>query len=179
MGDALKDCQQSQGQVYGRGVNSKDAQDFGNQTAIMYTWYFPKQFFSRKKGYKHNWEQIIVWLNYTGQENSRGADDFNIDRIAYSGPSGYSVGSVKTAPGTSRPLVQYYRRNDVWGVEPALDQGLDMNLVMWDTFTKAAREAVGNPKNFDKNLAPFSDAEKAPGVSLFKDHLKAAYQTLL
>lgn len=182
LGDKIADCQKGKGQVYGRGINSHEAESFNHQYAIMYAWYFPTRYVSATEGHKHDWQQIVVWLNYTGKGSNATADDFSIDRIAYSGPAGYNVWTGKTDVGTSRPLVQYYKRGNFWGVEQASDKGDDQSLVMWDTFTTAAKNAVGNNTNFDGNTAPFSDAKKdsgGQGSTNFLDHLKAANQPLL
>lgn len=182
LGDKIADCQNRTGQVYGRGINRQDSTSFNNQYAIMYTWYFPTRYVSPMEGLRHDWQQIVVWLNYNGTETNATADDFSIDRIAYSGPSGYNVWSGKTDSGTSRPMVQYYRRDNTWGVEQASEKGDEQDLVMWETFTKAAKDAVGNKSNFGGKTAPFSDATVKPDNPTwtnFLDHLQAANKPLL
>jgi len=139
----------------------------------MYAWYFPRNTNKRDKSgkaHRHDWQQVVVWLQSKAPATSR--EHYSIHHISYSSAGGYA----KTlSPALMSNSVIY---NDTWplvsyqggqGLDATIHKGSEQSLLLWDyNFTPAAKAAINNPKNFNWNQAPFSDAK-------FDEHLKQAF----
>lgn len=148
--------------------------------AIMYAWYFPMAWNHESVSGSpfstlYDWQQIVVWLGRKGTGST--ANDYSALAVSYSGRWGYTkLSDPIYQTSTTRPLVRYELNNDgSHGVVRTHVQGLDLNLVAWDVFTKEARSAINaewqwrtGAWDFKGALAPFSDKR-------FWSHLDAAW----
>ncbi|MGX4645054.1 NPP1 family protein [Holzapfeliella sp. JNUCC 80] len=143
----------STGQVYAR------SGWYQGKWAIMYSWYFPKdEPDSRIGGHRHDWENIVVWLDNPANKSPK------VLKVSYSAHGGYtSYGySGKTFNGTT-PLVGYDNMKPVpkfvdHSLSPSNGQiGGSQPLIGWDDLTPAARNALNNT-DFGKANVPFKDA---------------------
>ncbi|RLN53186.1 hypothetical protein BBJ29_001727 [Phytophthora kernoviae] len=114
-------------QVYGRSAWHNDV------WAIMYAWYFPKGFWSELPSRRHDWANVIVWINNPALETP-------------------SILGLSTSHGDSSPFM------DCTSV-----LGKFQDLIMWEQLTDEARTALdttdfGDAKvpfidaNFEKKL---------------------------
>ncbi|CAG8958334.1 hypothetical protein HYFRA_00000691 [Hymenoscyphus fraxineus] len=140
-------CSKSTGQVYVRqgGANGR--------TALMYSWYFPKDSPSTELGHRHDWESVVVWLSSSTATNKE-----NILAVCPSAHGGFTCAkSGYNLSGTS-PLIKY---ESVWPVNHALGlstvRGGQQPLVAWDSLPAAARTSLNNANFGDANV-PFKDS---------------------
>uniref|UniRef100_H3G9C5 Necrosis inducing-like protein NPP1 type n=1 Tax=Phytophthora ramorum TaxID=164328 RepID=H3G9C5_PHYRM len=159
------DCKGSSlgSQVYGRSVWH------GDLWAIMYAWYFPKDMPILGKGKRHDWANVVVWLDNPAHERPT---------IIGVSPSAYVTTYAKYTPPPANRLtgltsmISYLADDLNYGYHT-----LDMNweaggefqdLVMWEQLTDEARAAL-NDTDFGENaLVPFIDAN-------FKANLEKAW----
>lgn len=162
--DGMQGCSNPDFQAYARVARPPFAfPTRSDGPAIMYAWYFPKT--GLRKNEKHDWQQIIVWLH----------KNHTVSSISFSQPKGYkSLGNPPRYGGTKRPLVALRLIDGGRGLDASTFQGKredykgrDSKVIVWDVFTTAAKEALGNDKNFAGKVAPFADSE-------FAEHLEAA-----
>ncbi|KAG7395651.1 hypothetical protein PHYBOEH_003370 [Phytophthora boehmeriae] len=133
-------------QVYGRAAWYKDI------WAIMYAWYFPKAFWGDLPKRRHDWKNVVVWIDNPAVETPK------LLGISTSRSRGY----LKTAPvpeaiGTT-PMISI--DSPLWFSDNYLrltgDAGQFHDLIMWEQLTDAARAAL-NSTEFDKAKVPFID----------------------
>lgn len=146
---------------------------------IMYAWYFPKsesQFpFDRneepdKVWYKHDWANMVVWLD--------GAkDEAQLRGIAYSNARGKGYASLPHGPENvqeKRPLVDYTwqegGQKTPHRLRPAKadSQGVDSPMVAWERLPWDAWWALNNARIYQDVPMPMRDDK-------FQANLQAAY----
>ncbi|ETK88327.1 hypothetical protein F441_22543 [Phytophthora nicotianae CJ01A1] len=163
-------------QVYGRAGWYRDL------WAIMYTWYFPKGFFADFASKRHDWQNVVVWINNP---------DLEWPKIV-----GVSMSNVDSEYTTKLEMMAYYfsgyrmegtrgYRRSIYGsatslrfayemilTSPYLDfadeDGEYQSLIMWEQLTDAARAALNDSSNFEEREIPFSDEH-------YMDHLEMAW----
>ncbi|WP_110589457.1 NPP1 family protein [Microbacterium suaedae] len=131
-GSASGDCDSSTGQVYTRaGWN-------GDDYAIMYAWYFPKDSPSSGLGHRHDWEHVLVWVD------DPHAAEPQIEKLSFFRHGSYTHVDATTAntEGT-HPTIAYYHtwplNHTIWETE---NVGGTQPLIGWDDLTAAARDAL-------------------------------------
>ncbi|ETO81260.1 hypothetical protein F444_04395 [Phytophthora nicotianae P1976] len=163
-------------QVYGRAGWYKDL------WAIMYTWYFPKGFWMDFPTRRHDWKNVVVWIDNPDLETpkivgvSMSKSDkkyFKETKIWASNFAGYRMEGRR------------YHRTYIYGSNTSLRfqyqidlgspymnfawwDGEYQDLIMWEQLTDVARVALNDSKNFGKAEVPFSDEH-------FEDHLDKAW----
>lgn len=136
------DCSSSTGQIYVRSTW------YNGVWAIMYSWYFPKDY----PGHRHDWEAIVVWIDNPANANPA------IQRIAYSQHGEFERHAAEPFyMDGNHPKVDYgaifpfghvlSRTNAKGGTQP---------LVHWDQISSAARDALNTVSFGDANV-PFND----------------------
>ncbi|CAI6340466.1 unnamed protein product [Periconia digitata] len=139
-------CSGNKGQVYARSGSGKDG-----AWGIMYSWYFPKDSPSSGAGHRHDWEEIVVWL----ESKSTSA---KVRGVAFSGHGDYEKHKDPPFKG-SRPQVGY---NSQWPINHTLmetsEVGGEQPLVAWDSMTEAARYALSN-EDFGAASVKFIDRD--------------------
>jgi hypothetical protein len=147
-------CSSSGGQVYVRSAN------YGGKCAIMYAWYFPKDQNVNgpaNKGHRHDWEDIVVWLNTctTGgkiQQISY-SQHGSYQKVAYNSPGGLKLSGT-------HPKVNYGQHGGILdhNVSPTDNQGGTQPGIAWQTMTQASRNTLSG-YNFGAAVVPFKDSE--------------------
>ncbi|KAF2454625.1 necrosis inducing protein-domain-containing protein [Lineolata rhizophorae] len=144
-GSPSGDCDSSDGQVYAR------SEQYGENFAIMYAWYFPKDEPSDGLGHRHDWESVVVWID------DPDAPEPAILGVAASAHGDYSTTTSPNLSGT-RPLIRYF---NTWPLDHQLGftstQGGEQPLIAWQSMTDAARSALENT-DFGSANVPFKDA---------------------
>ncbi|ETP45350.1 hypothetical protein F442_08230 [Phytophthora nicotianae P10297] len=163
-------------QVYGR------ARWFKDLWAIMYAWYFPKDFWAAFPTHRHDWKSVVVWIDNPDLEmpkivgvsmsesdtkyNKRlklFASDFagfqTMGRRRYRTYIYGSNTSLRFQYGTT--LGHSYLTFSRW-------DGDYQGLIMWEQLTDEARAALNDGNNFEKAEVPFSDEH-------YEDHLDEAW----
>lgn len=137
-------CSSNLGQVYARKGN------YGGKTAIMYTYYMPKDSPSSGLGHRHEWENVVVWLS----DDSTTAEPTG---MAVSQHGNYQKSQSFPRSG-SRPLVGYL---SIWPVNHQMiftpEQGGEQPLIAWESLTDAARNALENT-DFGSATVPFKES---------------------
>ncbi|MEW6444634.1 MAG: NPP1 family protein [Pseudomonadota bacterium] len=152
-------CRSESGQVYSRKA------EYHGKCAIMYSFYFPKDqppnWLGTGPGHRHDWENIVVWLNGGCWKGA------SIYKINYSNHGSYTANwNPPTWTGQTGLLA--------WGVHPkvtvkatyagfadhVLDSsngwGYTMPLVGWDNIPQAAKNAL-NWYDFGAANVPHKD----------------------
>ncbi|OJK01313.1 hypothetical protein ASPACDRAFT_1898195 [Aspergillus aculeatus ATCC 16872] len=157
------DCSSSTGQIYVRS-NVSSTGDYTYPTALLYSWYMPKDEPSTGIGHRHDWEGVIVWISdptvYTADNilavcpSAHGDWDCSTD--------GYTLDGVK-------PLIKY---ESIWPIDHSCGLtttvGGTQPLVAWESLPTAASTALSDT-DFGSAIVPFKDAT-------FDDNLaKATY----
>ncbi|KAK7536948.1 necrosis inducing protein [Phyllosticta citribraziliensis] len=144
-GSPSGDCDSSTGQVYVRSTS------YNNAYAIMYSWYWPKDSPSTGTGHRHDWENVVVWID------SETAAEPTILGVSASAHSGYGTSTSPNLSGT-RPLIKY---ESIWPVNHALGftstVGGEQPLIAWESLPTAAQTALTNT-DFGSANVPFKDA---------------------
>ncbi|RLN73561.1 hypothetical protein BBO99_00009339, partial [Phytophthora kernoviae] len=138
-------------QVYGRAAWHNDI------WAIMYAWYLPKGFWFTFPVRRHDWKNVIVWIDNPALETPRmlglsmsQGDDYG--KIA-------PVSNPNTIDGTAPKFLIDYPEFG-WSntyLYSALEDGDFQDLIMWEQLTDAARAAL-ETTDFGDIDAPFTDA---------------------
>ncbi|KAG7393990.1 hypothetical protein PHYBOEH_005945 [Phytophthora boehmeriae] len=144
-------------QVYGRGTWYNDV------WAIMYAWYFPKNFWQMAPTRRHYWANLVVWINNPELESP------TMLGISYSrGDNRYS--KLTPPPGNATHQSFYHSLQYLAG-PPFLDYtirgGEFQDLIMWEQLPDVAREALSTA-DFGRAKVPFIDDN-------FMDKLEKAY----
>lgn len=135
---------QSRGQTYARlGVNN-------GQTAIMYSWYWPKD--QTVDGvstgaHRHDWENVVIWLDATNSSIAGGAA---------SGHGDYKK-TTGELPGVATPQVEYFTSFPTnHELQFTSTVGAVLAVSDWDAMPQAARDALQNT-DFGSANVPFKD----------------------
>ncbi|KAI9052947.1 hypothetical protein LZ554_003219 [Drepanopeziza brunnea f. sp. 'monogermtubi'] len=139
-------CGSNPGQVYVRSA------EYGGNTVLMYSWYFPKDSPSDGFGHRHDWEGVIVYvksINSTTPENVLAVCP-SAHGAWYCATTGF------TLSGTS-PLIIY---DSEWPVNHALAltgaEGGKQPLIAWEKLPPAASSALATA-DFGAAIVPFKD----------------------
>ncbi|CAG8977560.1 hypothetical protein HYALB_00012999 [Hymenoscyphus albidus] len=139
-------CGSSTGQVYVRSGESN------GRTALMYSWYFPKDSPASGLGHRHDWEAIIVWLQ-SGTATNRE----NILAVCPSAHGGFECSKSPNLDGVT-PLIKY---ESIFPINHALGftniKGGKQPMIAWESLPDPARTALINTDFKDANV-PFKDA---------------------
>ncbi len=155
-GSANGGCSSSPGQVYGRQITVGTVDHHsGARCALFYAWYFPKDG-NVTSGHRHDWENIVVWLDRCDDVNAR------VIAVAYSGHGKYNVHRVYSGSPNGfsgrRPRVKYAQ---TWPLNfqlfPTFDNGGSQPVIDWWRMTPAARSRL-NTAYFGKANVPIKDA---------------------
>ncbi|KAH9892254.1 NPP1-domain-containing protein [Xylariomycetidae sp. FL2044] len=142
-GGSSSDCDSSTGQVYSR------EGAYGDYYAIMYSWYMPKDSPSSGLGHRHDWENIVVWLDSAASATMVG--------LSTSAHGDYDTITSDFPVDGTRPKIQYY---SIWPVNHQLgttdEVGGEQPLIAWDDLTDAARAALSDT-DFGDATVPFKD----------------------
>ncbi|WP_197517270.1 NPP1 family protein [Microbacterium karelineae] len=142
-GSSSGDCDSSTGQVYTRaGWN-------GDDYAIMYAWYFPKDSPSSGFGHRHDWEHVLVWVD------DPYAADPQIEKISFFRHGEYShVDATAANTEGTHPTIAYFHtwplNHTIWETE---NVGGTQPLIGWDDLTDAARDALTTVDLGDANVS--------------------------
>ncbi|MBD0381806.1 NPP1 family protein [Paenibacillus sedimenti] len=136
------DCSSSTGQLYVR------SGWYNGVWAIMYSWYFPKDY----PGHRHDWEAVVVWIDNPANTNP------NILQISYS-----QHGEFVHHPADSFYMSGTHPKVDYGAIYPfghvlsrTNAQGGTQPLVHWDQISQMARDALNNT-DFGAATVPFRD----------------------
>ena len=140
------DCSSSTGQIYVRGKAS------GDNYALLYAWYFPKDEPSSGLGHRHDWEGVIVWLS-----DSTSTSSDNIVAVCPSAHGGWDCSTDGyTLDGTS-PLIKY---SSTWPVNHqcglTTTVGGTQPLIAWESLPSVAQDALDTTDFGDANV-PFNE----------------------
>ncbi|KAF9884241.1 hypothetical protein FE257_001973 [Aspergillus nanangensis] len=146
-GSPSGDCDSSPGQIYVRGGMS------GDNYALMYSWYWPKDNPSQDLGHRHDWEGVVVWL---ADSTSTSAD--NILAVCPSAHGGWDCSTDDYTLEGTQPLIKYF---SIWPVNHQLGLtstvGGSQPLIAWESLPSAAQTALQNT-DFGSATVPFKDA---------------------
>ncbi|EHA49635.1 elicitor [Pyricularia oryzae 70-15] len=149
-------CSKNVGQVYARAGTQ------AGRGAIMYSWYMPKDSPSPGMGHRHDWENVIIWLDDVNSANAR------IIGASASGHGGYDTRDSIARDG-DRALIRYFSN---WPLNHQMgftgERGGEQPLVSWDTMTQAARNAL-EWTDFGAAGVPFKDGS-------FQNNLAKVFQ---
>ncbi|OWY98499.1 hypothetical protein PHMEG_00030725 [Phytophthora megakarya] len=167
-------------QVYGR------AGWYKGVWAMMYAWYFPKGFWAGFPSRRHDWASVVVWIDNPAAEQpkikevSRSISDSKYSTAGEVFADNF-VGSQivggrhhRTVVGGSNTSLRFeYLLSPVpfWGppyINLAIEDGENLDLIMWEQLTDAARTALNDGDNFGRAVVPFNDEH-------FEDHLENAW----
>ncbi|KAI9994489.1 hypothetical protein PInf_011124 [Phytophthora infestans] len=154
-------------QVYGRAGWHKD------RWAIMYAWYFPKDFWTGFPTHRHDWKSVVVWIDNPALEipkiegvsmsksDTKYKKKLKLKESYFSGaPTNGSNTSLRFEyeAGFGSTFMGFTR----W-------DGEYQTLIMWEQLTDAARATLNDGNNFGKEASvPFSDEH-------FEDRLDEAW----
>ncbi|OWZ08271.1 Necrosis inducing protein NPP1 [Phytophthora megakarya] len=148
---------------------------FEGKWAIMYAWYFPKDMKNIgvvKKGNRHDWENLVVWLDNPALANptilatsasTHGTAMGDLGYVIHSPPKRSDVINGIT------PKVRYDEEKWYWthSISQSDEEGVYQDLIQWNQLTDAAREALENTDFGKDNNVPFNNA-------FFETNLKSA-----
>ncbi|OWZ07684.1 hypothetical protein PHMEG_00019894 [Phytophthora megakarya] len=157
-------------QVYGRAGWYKDL------WAIMYSWYFPKEFFMAIPTKRHDWQSVVIWISNPEVETpkivgvsmsmskSKYAKQLQLSPSSFAGYRSKSVRYGRTyqnevlAYGSNTTLRFAY--TIIFGsafMTFSNSDGDFQDLIMWEQLTDAARAALNDNNNFGSAEVPFND----------------------
>ncbi|WP_018607724.1 NPP1 family protein [Uliginosibacterium gangwonense] len=146
-GGSSNGCSNSTGQVYVRSAWYRGV------WAIMYSWYWPKDEPSPGIGHRHDWENVIVWIN------NPEASVQTVLGVSASEHSGYAKHlGAEVASSNRHPLIKY---DSKWPMDHALFftdvvGSMSQPLIHWNQLTDAARYTLNNYDYGSANV-PFKD----------------------
>jgi hypothetical protein len=143
-------------QIYGRSTW------YNGVWAIMYSWYMPKDSPVTGSGHRHDWENVIVWIDNPALENG---SILAMTPSAHSGYSSYAPPSASMVDGSS-VKVEYTAS---WVVinhhlEGTSTAGETQDLIMWDDMPDAARNALSTT-DFGSANVPMKDGNFLPKLA--------------
>nr|5NNW_A Chain A, kDa protein elicitor [Pythium aphanidermatum]5NNW_B Chain B, kDa protein elicitor [Pythium aphanidermatum]5NNW_C Chain C, kDa protein elicitor [Pythium aphanidermatum]5NNW_D Chain D, kDa protein elicitor [Pythium aphanidermatum]5NO9_A Chain A, kDa protein elicitor [Pythium aphanidermatum]5NO9_B Chain B, kDa protein elicitor [Pythium aphanidermatum]5NO9_C Chain C, kDa protein elicitor [Pythium aphanidermatum]5NO9_D Chain D, kDa protein elicitor [Pythium aphanidermatum] len=148
----------SKAQVYSRSGT------YNGYYAIMYSWYMPKDSPSTGIGHRHDWENVVVWL-----DNAASA---NIVALSASAHSGYkkSFPADKSYLDGITAKISY---KSTWPLDHELgfttSAGKQQPLIQWEQMTQAARDALEST-DFGNANVPFKSNFQDKLVKAFFQH---------
>ncbi|OAA62770.1 Necrosis inducing [Niveomyces insectorum RCEF 264] len=141
------DCSSNLGQIYVRGAA------YGNNYALLYSWYMPKDEPSPGIGHRHDWEGVIVWLASSGSTGTAA----NIAAVCPSQHGGWDCATTGYSLSGTRPLIKY---ESYWPLDHACfltsTVGGAQPLVAWESLPAVAQAAL-NTTDFGSGNVPFND----------------------
>ncbi|KAF7308091.1 putative necrosis and ethylene inducing peptide 2 [Mycena kentingensis (nom. inval.)] len=148
-------CSSSTGQVYvRRGTGA------GGRTALMYSWYFPKDEPLNGVGHRHDWEGVIIWL-----ASPTSTAPSNILAVCPSAHGDWNCATTGyTLSGTS-PLIAYqsiFPLDHSMGLTSTV--GGTQPLVAWESLPAAAQNALQST-DFGDAIVPFKDSTFANNLA--------------
>uniref|UniRef100_H3G637 Necrosis inducing-like protein NPP1 type n=1 Tax=Phytophthora ramorum TaxID=164328 RepID=H3G637_PHYRM len=149
------DCMRSRlgSQVYGRSVW------YGDLWGIMYAWYFPKDKPKYRKGHRHEWANVVVWLDNPAHERptmiGMSTSWFVTTYAKYKFvPTNGFDGKTYTINYKDDVLNDGFHSVDViWEIG-----GEFQDLIMWEQLTDEARAALSDTDFGEDAPVPFIDA---------------------
>ncbi|KUF75950.1 NPP1 protein [Phytophthora nicotianae] len=153
-------------QVYGRAGWHKD------MWAIMYAWYFPKGFWMDFPTRRHDWKNVVVWIDNPDLESPKivAVSMSKSGRSYHTEDQSGGLISRSFFNGFDRTSLRFHYQTDLgspylnfawWG-------GEYQDLIMWEQLTDPARVALNDIYNFGDVEVPFSDNN-------FEDYLDKAW----
>ncbi|KAK8015803.1 hypothetical protein PG991_008691 [Apiospora marii] len=136
-------CSKNTGQVYARGAQH------GNEYAIMYSWYMPKDQLGPGTGHRHDWEGIVVWLDDVQASSPK------VQGVSTSAHGKWRRDNEPPLDG-SRPKIAYYLDGITHSVNTTGVKGGEQPLIDWETMGVQAREALRHT-DFGDAIVPFKD----------------------
>ncbi|EGZ24512.1 necrosis inducing-like protein NPP1 type [Phytophthora sojae] len=142
-------------QVYGRATWHND------RYAIMFAWYFPKAFTRRKPSKRHDWANVVIWIDNPTVELPSVLQITVPDDLGrmVSGDSGQCFDGLKPTLKSTTPhfvlTLQFINTRTVTYCH-APGSSAPLNLIMWDQLTEAARNPL-NTASFDGSQVPFNE----------------------
>uniref|UniRef100_H3H0B8 Necrosis inducing-like protein NPP1 type n=1 Tax=Phytophthora ramorum TaxID=164328 RepID=H3H0B8_PHYRM len=147
-------------QVYGR------AEWYNDVWAIMYAWYFPKGFWDKCPYWRHDWSNVVVWIDNPDVETSK---VLGLSLSTSENKYGHKYAPAESIRnGTTPMLYRYLPSFGSAGLNTYVDLGQFQDLIMWDQLTDAARAALNDQDNFGRTEVPISDDH-------FPEHLEKAW----
>ncbi|KAJ7153413.1 necrosis and ethylene-inducing protein 2 precursor [Mycena crocata] len=147
-------CSSSVGQIYVRSGTS------GGRTALMYSWYMPKDEPSTGLGHRHDWEGTIVWLS-----SGTATTAANILAVCPSAHGDWDCSTDGYSLTGTSPLIKY---ESVWPVNHAMGLtttvGGTQPLIAWESLPAAAQSAL-TTTDFGDASVPFIDAHFASNLA--------------
>ncbi|CAI5721492.1 hypothetical protein KXD40_004673 [Peronospora effusa] len=160
-GSSDGNCKGSQwgSQVYGRSTL------FRKHWVIVYAWYFPKDSPAPYFGHRHDWEHVILWLEFNLDNNC-----FEIGAVTPSAHDGFSKHRPPDAStvNNTNVKIEYLSK---WPMNHALqstsEEGSFQDLILWHQLPENARCALNSVYWGNANM-PLRDLN-------FYNNLKKAY----
>ncbi|PLB33734.1 NPP1 family protein [Aspergillus candidus] len=152
-GPTNSSCTTSEGQIYVRSRTDEDS----TRTALMYSWYFPKDAASPGSGHRHDWEGTIVWVSSPTSTSPE-----NIEAVC---PSAHGKWNCATKDDFSldgsNPLIEYVSR---WPLNHQMDLteevGMLQPLVAWESLEEGIRKPLAET-DFGSAHLPLRDGNFA------------------
>ncbi|TDH69676.1 hypothetical protein CCR75_008724 [Bremia lactucae] len=144
-------------QVYAR------FEEYNSHYAIMYAWFFPRDYMIRPIGNRFSWENAVVWLS---------KDDHKLLAVSASGMFSYKKYEPvdnKNLDGDSFKLKYTYLVTSHHYLKATTEKGVKQDLVSWTNLTRPALHALQREDSFgDYPKMPLSD-------NLFGKNLEKAF----
>lgn len=132
----------------------------GDNYALMYSWYMPKDEPSSGLGHRHDWEGVIVWL---ADPTSTTAE--NILAVCPSAHGEWNCSTDEYTLEGTQPLIRYY---NIWPVNHQCGLtstvGGTQPLVAWESLPSAAVTALEDT-DFGSATVPFKEATFASNLA--------------
>ncbi|KAI2952247.1 hypothetical protein CBS147323_10327 [Aspergillus niger] len=147
------DCSSNTGQIYVRSNITSTSSTSTYPTALLYSWYMPKDEPSDGLGHRHDWEGVIIYLS---DATTISAD--NILAVCPSAHGGWDCSTDGYTLEGTKALIKY---ESIWPLDHSCGLtdvvGGTQPLVAWESLTTAARDAL-QTADFDKAIVPFKDS---------------------
>ncbi|CEG47924.1 RxLR-like protein [Plasmopara halstedii] len=139
--------------------------------AIMYVWYFPKRFTSLWPKARHDWEQVVIWIDELTETpnvklvSASYGDDYSKfvpKKSVDSGPT--FLLRVETFGPPSLTITFFPEDYNL------LDYSSPYYIILWEQLPEPARAALSDDNNFGDAKFPLRDDQ-------IDQHLEKAYQT--
>ncbi|KAG7399359.1 hypothetical protein PHYBOEH_009021 [Phytophthora boehmeriae] len=132
----------------------------------MYAWYFPKGFSGPFATRRHDWANVIVWIDNPALDNP------SITGLSAShGEFKYKTAAPAPKFAIYNSTPNFYHCVGAFFGPPYMDwtiiRGNSQDLIMWEQLTEEARTAL-NTTDFGKATVPFIDAN-------FEENLEKAW----
>ncbi|OWZ08291.1 hypothetical protein PHMEG_00019192 [Phytophthora megakarya] len=139
-------------QIYGR------AGWYEDKWAMMFSWYFPKRFARDLPQGRHDWKNVVVWIDNPDFETPKIlAVSLSHSRTSYKKERDiYERNFVSNSPTSLR--IEYILLH----LDPAFlgtgdSDGQYQDLIMWEQLTDPARGALNDANNFGDAEVPFNE----------------------